>query len=138
MTKERVSDEILDQLIRYADGTAFFAAAETQAITLCLKELRERRTAAEPRAPHICGTPDAMCDTECMERAYRPLPVVNCGYVPTASGYVIREGNEKGLWVACFLREEDANRYVASLTSEKSNDYPEFTIMRTPSTGESV
>jgi hypothetical protein len=22
---------------------------------------------------HVCGTPDAMCDTECMENAYRPL-----------------------------------------------------------------
>jgi hypothetical protein len=33
--------------------------------------------AVEPRADHVCGTPDAMCDTECMERAYRPLPVTN-------------------------------------------------------------
>lgn len=26
------------------------------------------------RDNHVCGLPDSMCDAECMENAYRPLP----------------------------------------------------------------
>jgi hypothetical protein len=26
-----------------------------------------------PPADHVCGTPDAMCDTDCVGRAYAPL-----------------------------------------------------------------
>lgn len=35
--------------------------------------LKQRRLSLTPQQPlpHICGTPDALCDTTCMERAER-------------------------------------------------------------------
>lgn len=47
----------------------------------------------------------------CEQRSESPA-LFNCGYDPTAHGWVIREGSREGLWIACFLREEDANSYV--------------------------
>lgn len=37
---------------------------------------------SETTAEHICGTPDAMCDMDCVERAYRPPPVLTIKFRP--------------------------------------------------------
>lgn len=64
------------------------------------------RPAPETKADHICGTPDAMCDVDCMERAYRHeegtaltikfRPLLVCGsYGESPSGPVILIDSEQ-------------------------------------------
>lgn len=45
---------------------------------------------------------------------------VNCGYIPTACGYIIREGSQQGEWIATFKSIDLADEYVRLRSAQKT------------------
>jgi hypothetical protein len=52
LSSNRIMNATLDYLIRCTDSTGFIASAEVAAVLLALRELKERRSADETKAPH--------------------------------------------------------------------------------------
>jgi hypothetical protein len=95
-----------------------------------LRPLREMRM----KENHVCGWPDSMCDTECMENAYRPTDSVNppgciCRYTHKSDPMCTYEAPVTSKPNVASSEEQRKQAYAAFLMSLDARDVPVSTAV---------